>query len=203
LPVLAYSYGMTKKRCSWVNPKNELYVQYHDEEWGVPVHDDNKLFEMLILDGAQAGLSWETILRKRENYRRAFDDFDPQKIAQYDDAKIEELLKNEGIVRNRLKIRSAVRNSMVFLEIQNEFGSFDQYIWGFVRGKEVHGNFKSSSEIPATTALSDKVSKDLKARGMSFVGSTIVYAFMQAIGIVNDHELSCFRFGEIRDGIRP
>jgi len=191
------------RRCAWVNPKNELYVKYHDEEWAVPVHDDNKLFEVLILEGAQAGLSWEMILNKRENYRRAFDDFDPQKIAKYGDAKIDELLQNEGIVRNRLKIRSAVRNSRVFLGIQEEFGSFDRYIWGFVRGEQVQNSFKSLSELPATTALSDEVSKDLKVRGMSFVGSTIVYAFMQSIGIVNDHEVSCFRYEEVKDEIRP
>ena len=188
---------MAKHRCGWVSPKNELYIKYHDEDWGVPVHEDQKLFEMLILEGAQAGLSWETVLKKRENYKKAFDYFDPQKVAKYDEKKIEELLQNEGIIRNRLKINSAIQNAKVFLKIQKEFGSFDKYIWGFVKGKPIQNTFKSFSDIQAKTELSDKISKNLKERGMNFVGSTIVYAFMQSIGIVNDHEVDCFRHSEI------
>jgi len=174
------------KRCGWVPLNNDLYVKYHDGEWGVPVHDDFKLFEMLILEGAQAGLSWSTILAKRENYREAFDGFDFRKVASYGDDKIEELMGNEGIVRNRLKIESAVRNAKVFIEIRKEFGSFDEYIWGFVNRETVIGD---GSRV--TSELSDEISRDLKKRGMNFVGSTIVYAFMQAVGIVNDHEVGC------------
>lgn len=181
------------ERCVWVNMQNELYVRYHDEEWGIPVHDDLKLFEMLILEGAQAGLSWETILKKRENYRKAFDCFDPNVIALYDELKEQELLDNEGIVRNRLKIKSSIRNASIFLEIQNEFGSFDAYIWGFVNGEPIQNDFASLKELPAKTELSDKISKDLKKRGMNFVGSTIIYAYMQAIGMVNDHSINCFK----------
>jgi len=169
-------------------------VKYHDEKWGVPVHDDRTLFEMLILEGAQAGLSWETVLKKQDNYKKAFDNFDPKKVARYDDKKREELLQNEGIIRNRLKIKSATRNAKVFLEIQKEFGTFDKYVWDFVNQKLIQNKFKSMSEIPAKTDLSDKISKDLKKRGMNFVGSTIIYAFMQSIGMVNDHEISCFRY---------
>ncbi|MDW7660653.1 MAG: DNA-3-methyladenine glycosylase I [Bacillota bacterium] len=180
------------ERCAWVNPQNELYVKYHDEEWGVPVHDDMKHFEMLILEGAQAGLSWETILKKRENYRVAFDGFDPKTVASYDESKELELLKNEGIVRNKLKIKSAIRNAGVFIDIQHEFGSFDDYIWGFVNGEPIQNNFGSLKELPAKTELSDKISGDLKKRGMNFVGSTIIYAYMQAIGLVNDHTNNCF-----------
>lgn len=187
-----------KKRCAWVNPQNQLYVKYHDEEWGVPVYDDQKLFEMLILEGAQAGLSWETVLKKRENYRKAFDNFDPQKVAQYDERKKKELLQNEGIIRNRLKIESAIKNARAFLEIQKEFGSFSKYLWGFADEKPIQNTFKDISEIPAKTELSDMLSKDLKKRGMNFVGSTIMYAFMQAVGMVNDHEVGCFRYGEIQ-----
>ncbi len=189
----------SKKRCGWVNPKNELYVQYHDEDWGVPVHDDQKLFEMLILEGAQAGLSWETVLKKRKNYKAAFDDFDPQKVAKYDEKKKEELLQNEGIIRNRLKIKSAIQNANAFLEIQKEFGSFDAYIWEFVGHRSMQNTFKSLSELPAKTELSDTISKDLKKRGMNFVGSTIIYAFMQAVGMVNDHEVSCFRWNTLKN----
>jgi len=189
---------MTEKRCAWVNLENKLYERYHDKDWGVPIHDDNKLFEMIILEGAQAGLSRETVLKKRENYRKAFDNFDPQKVAKYDEKKKKELLQNEGIIRNRLKIKSAIQNAKVFLEIQKEFSSFDKYIWGFVNNKPVQNTFKSMNKIPAKTELSDKISKDLKKRGMSFVGSTIIYAFMQSIGIVNDHEISCFRYSEIK-----
>jgi len=185
------------KRCSWVDPENKIYTEYHDKEWGVPVHDDQKLFEMLILEGAQAGLSWETVLKKRQNYRKAFDSFDPQKVARYDEAKQAELLQNEGIIRNRLKIRSAIQNAGVFLEIQKEFGSFDTYIWNFVDNKPVQNKFKSISELPAKTEFSDIISKDLKKRGMNFIGPTIIYAFMQAVGMVNDHEVSCFRYLQV------
>lgn len=181
------------ERCEWVNLQNELYVQYHDEEWGVPVHDDLKLFEMLILEGAQAGLSWETILKKREHYRRAFDNFDPERVAVYDEFKEKELLNNVGIVRNRLKIKSAIRNAKIFLEIQKDYGSFDTYIWGFVNGTPIHNNVTFIDELPAKTELSDRISKDLKNRGMNFVGSTIIYAYMQAIGLVNDHTENCFK----------
>ncbi len=190
---------MTKKRCAWVNPKNELYVKYHDEDWGVPVRDDRLLFEMLILEGAQAGLSWETVLKKRENYRKAFDDFEPQKIAKYNENKKEELLENKGIIRNRLKIKSAIQNAQAFLKIQNEFGSFDKYIWKFVKNKPIQNTFKSLSDLPSKTELSDTISKDLKNRGMNFVGSTIIYAFMQSIGMVNNHEISCFRYSEVKE----
>jgi 3-methyladenine DNA glycosylase len=183
------------KRCDWA--KNDLAVHYHDTEWGVPQHDDRKLFEFLILEGAQAGLSWDTILRKRENYRAAFDDFDYQIIALYDEAKCAELLSNEGIIRNRLKIASAVRNARAFLEVQKEFGSFDAYIWSFVEGQPIVNRWKSLSEVPARTEVSDAISKDLKKRGFNFVGSTIMYAFMQACGLVNDHLVSCFRYKEV------
>ncbi|MDB2550749.1 DNA-3-methyladenine glycosylase I [Rickettsiales bacterium] len=183
-------------RCSWVNPKNQLYIDYHDKEWSVPIHDDNHLFEMLILEGAQAGLSWETILKKRENYRQAFDNFDPKIISKYDEDKKNELLQNSGIIRNRLKIKSAIKNAQIFLEIQREYKSFDNYIWGFVDHKPIINKFKNLSEIPVKTDLSDIISKDLKKRGMNFVGSTIIYAFMQAVGIVNDHITDCFRYQE-------
>ena len=186
-----------KNRCEWVNLKNELYIKYHDEEWGVPTHDDNKLFEMLILEGAQAGLSWETVLKKRENYRKAFDNFDPVKVSNYSESKILALLGNEGIIRNRLKIRSAVRNAKVFLSIQKEFSSFDGFIWGYVNGTPIQNIFKLLSDIPAKTELSDRISKDLKKRGMNFVGSTIIYAFLQFIGVVNDHIESCYRKKEL------
>jgi DNA-3-methyladenine glycosylase I len=179
------------KRCDWVPLGDELYVRYHDEEWGVPVHSDRKLFEMLILEGAQAGLSWSTILKKRENYRKAFGGWDFEKIAKYGEKKVGELMKDVGIVRNRLKINSVIRNAKVFIEIRKEFGSFDKYIWGFVGGEIIDNRFEGVKDIPATTELSDKISKDLKKRGMKFVGSTIVYAFMQAVGIVNDHEVGC------------
>ena len=185
------------KRCTWVDPENKIYLDYHDKEWGVPVHDDRKLFEMLVLEGAQAGLSWETVLKKRESYRKAFDDFDPEKVARYDETKQTELLQNKGIIRNRLKIKSAIQNAGVFLEIQKEFGSFDAYIWNFVDDKQVQNRFNSIKELPAKTELSDMISKDLKKRGMNFVGPTIIYAFMQAVGIVNDHEISCFRYLQV------
>ncbi len=185
------------KRCSWVDPENTIYREYHDDEWGVPVHDDQKLFEMLILEGAQAGLSWETVLKKRPNYRKAFDGFNPQKVALYDEKKQAELLQNEGIIRNRLKIKSAIQNARAFLNIQKEFGSFDTYIWNFVNNRPIRNQFKTISELPAKTELSDMISKDLKKRCMNFVVSTIIYAFMQSIGIVNDHEVSCFRYLQI------
>ena len=172
-------------------------IKYHDEEWGVSVHDDRHLFEVLILDGAQAGLSWSTILNKRENYRKAFDNFDVKKVAKYDAKKVKKLLGNVGIVRNKLKIASAIRNAKVFIEIQKEFGSFDTYIWDFVKGKLIVNKRKSMKEVPVTTKLSDTISKDLKARGMNFVGSTIIYAVMQTIGMVNDHEIGCFRYKEV------
>lgn len=181
-----------KRRCEWCGD-DPLYVAYHDEEWGVPVHDDRRLFEMLILEGAQAGLSWSTILKKRENYRKAFDRFDARKIAKYDKAKIAKLLADPGIVRNRLKIAATVQNARAFLQVQKEFGSFDRYIWQFVGGKPKQNRWKSLKEIPAKTAESDAMSKDLKKRGFSFVGSTICYAFMQAVGMVNDHITTCFR----------
>lgn len=186
-----------KKRCEWVNLKNDLYLKYHDDEWGVPVRDDRKLFEMLILEGAQAGLSWETVLKKRDNYRKVFDNFDPDKVAAYDEKKIEELLQNGGIIRNNLKIRSAIQNAKTFLEIQKEFGSFNTYIWSFANNNPIQNSFTSISELPAKTDLSDKISKDLKKRGMNFVGPTIIYAFLQAIGIVNDHIVSCYRNKEV------
>lgn len=187
-----------KERCGWLNLNNELYVSYHDHEWGVPVHDDQKLFEMLILEGAQAGLSWETILKKRDNYRDAFDRFDVDKVALYDDEKIASLLLDEGIVRNRLKVTSAVTNARIFKMIQDEYGSFDCYLWGFVNNTPVVNKFEVLSEVPAKTELSDQISKDLKKRGMKFVGSTIIYAYMQAIGMVNDHTLNCFRHEEVK-----
>ena len=178
------------KRCSW--PSSELDVAYHDREWGVPVHDDRVLFEFLILEGAQAGLSWSTILNKRENYRRAFARFDPNKVARFDAARRARLMKDAGIVRNRLKIESTVSNARAFLAVQKEFGSFDRYVWGFVGGKTVQ-NARKGDDIPARTAQSDALSKDLKRRGFRFVGSTICYAFMQAVGMVNDHLTSCYR----------
>lgn len=181
-----------KKRCGW-STNDSLYISYHDEEWGVPVHDDRKLFEMLILEGAQAGLSWITVLRKRDNYRKAFNNFDAKKIVKYDEIKVKSLLENEGIIRNRLKIAAAIQNAKCFLEIQKEFGSFDKYIWQFVGGKAIKNKWKTLKEIPAKTTESDAMSKDLKKRGFKFVGSTICYAFMQAVGMVNDHVVECFR----------
>ena len=180
------------KRCEW--PKNDLAIRYHDEEWGVPLHDDGKLFEFLILEGAQAGLSWDTIHRKRENYRKAFDGFDVNKVARYSDKKIEKLLQDEGIIRNRLKVTSAVTNAQAFLRVKSEFGSFDEYIWSFVNGKPIVNRWKETSQIPATSPESDTISKDMKKRGFNFVGSTIMYAHMQATGMVNDHLVSCFRY---------
>jgi DNA-3-methyladenine glycosylase I len=180
------------ERCAWAGA-DPLMQEYHDKEWGRPVHDDRGLFEFLILEGAQAGLSWQTILRKRENYRKAFDRFDPVKVSKYDRKKVRELMNNPGIVRNRLKIEAAILNAKCFLETRKEFRSFNSYIWCFVEDKPIVNRWKSSKEIPAKTAVSDLMSKDLKKRGFKFVGSTICYAFMQATGMVNDHTLSCFR----------
>ena len=176
---------------------SEKYRAYHDTEWGVPIHDDRKQFEFLILEGAQAGLSWSTILNKREGYRAAYAGFDPEKVAAFDEQKIEELINNPAIVRNRLKILASVTNAQHFLEVQQEFGSFDTYIWGFVGGKPIINHFKAMSEVPATSPESDALSKDLKRRGFKFVGSTIIYAHMQAVGMVNDHLVSCFRYPEL------
>lgn len=185
-----------KTRCEW--PGNDpLYIAYHDHEWGVPVHDERMLFEMLILDGAQAGLSWITILRKRENYRKAYDYFDPRKVAEYDEQKIRELLANSGIIRNRRKIEASIRNAKAFLAVQEEFGSFDAYIWQFVDGKTKVNAWKTLAELPAKTPESETMSKDLGQRGFKFVGPTICYAFMQAAGMVNDHIVDCFRYHEI------
>jgi DNA-3-methyladenine glycosylase I len=182
-------------RCAWA--KNELAIAYHDREWGVPQHDDRVLFEFLVLEGAQAGLSWDTILRKRENYRAALDNFDPKKVARYDRRKLGLLMRNEGIVRNRLKIASVVKNARAFLAVQKEFGSFDSYVWQFVGGKPKVNAPRKPGDVPAQTAESDAMSKDLKKRGFTFVGSTICYGFMQAVGIVNDHAVTCFRYREI------
>ena len=183
------------RRCNWAT--TELGIRYHDAEWGVPQHDDRTLFEFLILEGAQAGLSWETILRKREAYRRAFDGFDPQRVAAYDERKVAKLLNDDGIVRNRLKIKGAVRNARAFVQVQREFGSFDRYVWQFVGGAPRQNRRRSLRQVPATTAESDAMSKDLRSRGFTFVGSTICYAFMQAVGMVNDHLTSCFRYAEL------
>lgn len=183
---------MTLNRCGW-NGDDPLMIQYHDEEWGVPIHDDRHWFEKIVLDGAQAGLSWKTILYKREGYRRAFENFDPVKVAQFDEGKIADLLLDPGIVRNRLKVASAVKNAKAFLEIQKEFGSFDAWIWKFVDGKPIVNQFTELKELPARTELSDQISKELKKRGFNFVGSTIVYAFLQAGGVIDDHLVTCFR----------
>lgn len=182
-----------KKRCFWVTD-SALYQEYHDTEWGVPVYDDETLFEFLLLETFQAGLSWITILNKRENFRTAFDNFDYQKIANYSEAKFLELAKNEGIIRNKLKIRSATSNARLFMEIQKQYGSFSEFIWAYVDGKPIINHFKSKEEVPATTELSDRISKDLKKMGFKFVGSTIIYAFMQAVGMVNDHTADCFKY---------
>jgi DNA-3-methyladenine glycosylase I len=184
-------------RCGWA--RDDLAIRYHDEEWGVPVHDDRRWFEFLILEGAQAGLSWDTILRKREAYRRAFAGFDPDVIARFDEARIESLLTDPGIVRNRLKVASAVKNAHAFKNVQKEFGSFDAYIWRFVEGRPILNACRTLEEIPARTPLSDSISKDLKKRGFTFVGTTICYALMQATGLVNDHLIHCFRHQEVGD----
>ena len=185
-----------KKRCSWPSD-DPLMIKYHDKEWGTPVHNDKKLFEFLLLEGMQAGLSWSTILKKRENFRKAFDNFDFNKVAMYNRKKINSLLNDAGIIRNKLKIESAVSNARAFLKVREEFGTFDKYIWGFVNGKPLNNKLKSLKDIQARTILSDNISKDLKNRGFKFVGSTIVYAHMQATGMVNDHLTSCFRFQEL------
>ncbi|MBT0550719.1 DNA-3-methyladenine glycosylase I [Riemerella anatipestifer] len=181
-----------KERCGWVT-NDEIYINYHDTEWGEPVFEDKKLFEMLLLEGFQAGLSWITILKKRENFRQAFDDFNYTKIATYNQTKLEELFHNTGIIRNRLKIESSVKNAKVFIKVREEFGTFSQYIWRFVEHQPIKNEFKNLSEVPASTSLSDKISKDLKKRGFKFVGTTIIYAFMQAIGMVNDHVQTCYK----------
>lgn len=189
---------MTKLiRCGWVPDNNPEYQKYHDEQWGVPVHNDQELFEMLILEGAQAGLSWETVLKKREGYRKAFYNFDVKKCAEMKDDELWGLMQNPNIIRNRLKIFSVRKNALAFITIQKEFGSFDNYIWVFMDNKPLVNNISSLSQIPVKTEISDKISKDLKKRGMSFVGSTIIYAYMQAVGLVNDHTVDCFRFKEI------
>ncbi len=185
-----------KKRCTWAEGGNELYIQYHDREWGVPVHEDRKQFEFLILEGAQAGLSWSTVLNKREGYRKAFAVFDPVKVARFSEKKIETLIQNPSIIRNRLKITSAVSNARAFLAIQKEYGSFDTYIWAFVGGEPLQNRWNAMADVPATSPESEALSKDLKQRGLKFVGSTIMYAHLQAAGLVNDHLISCFRYRE-------
>ena len=194
---------MTKHRCGWC-VGDPLYEAYHDQEWGVPVYDDQTIFEFLILETFQAGLSWITILRKRENFREALDDFDYKKIARYSEAKLEALLQNPGIIRNKLKVKATVSNAQAFIKIQEEFGSFSKYIWSFVNHKPIQNSVKIYKEAPATTAISDALSKDLKKRGFKFTGSTVVYAHMQATGMVNDHEVDCFRYAEVKSlGIKP
>ncbi len=188
-------------RCSWCLG-DELYLGYHDKEWGAPLHDDGKLFEFLVLEGAQAGLSWLTVLKKRPAYREAFDGFDFTRVAQYDEEKVSSLLADPGIIRNKLKIRSTIRNARAFIRVREEFGSFDNYIWDFVDGKPIQNAWKHGSQIPAETPLSNKISRDLKQRGFNFVGPTIMYAHMQATGMVNDHTTDCFRYGEIKALIR-
>jgi len=185
-----------KKRCAW-SGTDPLYIAYHDEEWGVPLHDDRVLFEFLVLEGAQAGLSWSTILRKRDAYRRAFDRFDPRKVARYEKRKVAALLTDAGIVRNRAKIESAIKNAKAFLDVQAEFGSFDAYQWRFVNGRPIQNRWRAEGDIPPRSAQSDAMSDDLKSRGFSFVGSTIIYAHMQAVGMVNDHLVNCFRHREV------
>ena len=185
-----------KKRCEWAG-SDPLYQKYHDEEWGVPVYDDNILFEFLILEGFQAGLSWITILKKRENFRKAFENFNYKKIANYNQKKTDNLLQDAGIIRNKLKVNAAITNAQAFIKVQEEFGSFSKYIWGFTNGKPIKNKFKTMKDLPAKNELSDKISKDLKMRGFKFVGSTIVYAHMQATGMVNDHIVECFRHNEV------
>ncbi len=188
-------------RCAWAGTEG-IYIDYHDNEWGVPLHDDQRLFEMLILEGMQAGLSWITILKKREDFRRAFDNFDVEKVASYGEEKINELMQNAKIIRNRRKITAAVGNAKAFLEIQREYGSFDKFIWSYVDGKPIVNHFKQQSEIPANTPLSDKISKDLKSRGFNFVGTTIVYSFMQSVGMVDDHIISCMCHSDLKSNLR-
>jgi DNA-3-methyladenine glycosylase I len=188
---------MTPTRCFWANPANPRYLAYHDEEWGVPCHDETRLFEMLNLEGAQAGLSWETILNKRDGYRAAFDGWDAEKIARYDDSKVAELLGNAGIVRNRLKVAAAITNAQAYLRLRDEAGGLDSLLWSYVDGGPIQNAWNSRSEVPAKTALSDRISKDLAQRGFKFVGSTIIYAYMQATGMVNDHCVDCFRHRQL------
>lgn len=185
-------------RCAWVTGADPLMIEYHDREWGVPVHDDRKHFEFLVLEGAQAGLSWSTVLKKREGYRRAFDNFDPEKVARFTDRHVEKLIQNPSIIRNRLKIAAAIRNARHFLDVQKEFGTFDAYAWRFVDGRPKDNRWKDTKQLPATSPESDAFSKDLKSRGFTFVGSTVIYAHMQAIGMVNDHLLDCFRYREVQ-----
>lgn len=185
-----------KKRCEWVG-SDPLMVEYHDKEWGVPLHDDRKLFEFLVLDAMQAGLSWMTVLRKRENFRSAFDNYNVKKIAKYDETKFQELLSNSGIIRNRMKINACIKNAQAYLQIQKEFGSFDAYVWQFVKGRTIKNSWKKLKDLPPNTPESDAMSKDMKQRGFSFVGTTICYAFMQAAGLVNDHTTDCFRYKEV------
>ena len=192
---------MPKKRCAWVSESNSLMLEYHDREWGVPVHSDNKHFEFLILEGAQAGLSWSIVLNKREGYRRAFSEFDPKRVARYTEKRIQKLLLDPGIIRNRQKIEAAVRNARAFLVIQEEFGSFDAYSWRFVGGEPKVTRWRVMKQIPATSTESDALSKDLKGRGFRFVGSTVIYAHMQAVGMVNDHLVECFRYREVATAI--
>lgn len=190
---------MDKKRCAWVNLANPLYVRYHDEEWGVPLHDDRRLFELLVLEMMQAGLSWETVLNKRENFRQAFAGFDPHIVASFTGQDVERLLSNPGIIRNRRKIEAAINNARVYLAIQEEFGSFDRFIWSFVDFKPVDNHVLSADSLPTTSPLAKQISRELKKRGMTFVGPVIIYSYMQAIGMVNDHEVECFRYGEIKN----
>ena len=188
---------MPPKRCTWVRLDDPLMVAYHDREWGVPVHDDRRHFEFLVLEGAQAGLSWSTVLRKREGYRRAFSEFDPEKVARYTERRVEKLILDPAIIRNRMKIESAIRNARAFLAVQKELGSFDAYCWQFIGGRPKRNRWKATGEVPATSPESDAFSADLKRRGFSFVGSTVMYAHMQAVGMVNDHLVGCFRYREV------
>jgi DNA-3-methyladenine glycosylase I len=188
-----------KKRCPWVSLKDPVMLAYHDEEWGVPVHDDQKIFEFLVLEGAQAGLSWSTVLNKRENFRRAFAGFDPKRVAAFDEKRVEALLSDPGIIRNRRKVEAAVSNAKAFLEVQSEFGSFDSYIWSFVGGEPIRNGWKSLSQIPVTSPVAQRMSADLKKRGFKFIGPTICYSHMQAAGMVNDHLVDCFRHSEVCD----
>lgn len=190
-------FGDVMKRCTWVTD-DPIYIEYHDKEWGVPLHDDIKLFEMLILEGTQAGLNWLTVLKKRKNYQTSYDGFDPEKIARWTDKKVQMLLKNPGIIRNRIKIESAIINARAYLKVVEEFGSFDEFIWSFVDGKPIQNSWRTIKHIPATTQLSDRMSKELYRRGFKFVGTTICYSFMQAVGMINDHLVDCFRYEFIR-----
>ena len=199
-PFARFDFSMPKQRCPW--PTDELYCAYHDEEWGVPSHDDRHLFEMLILEGAQAGLSWSTILRKRQSYRKAFHNFDAEKIACYSERDVQRLMADAGIVRNRLKVAAAIQNAKAFLKVREEFGSFDHYMWSFVNGRPILNQRREMKEVPAKTAESDAMSKDLLKRGFKFVGSTICYAYMQAVGMVNDHLLDCFRWHELNRAVK-